>query len=83
MSVIPARSLAPGDRFLGLEGSVWVVLSTSPHSDVIRVTRTDDGAREPRSLVPPADRMVTVLNRDDSLTTDQATDNLRKAGLLP
>lgn len=81
MSVIQARDLQPGDRYIGKDGGVWVVLSTSPHSDIIRTIRS--GTREVISAVPPKDREVHVLNRDDSLTTEQAVSNLEAAGLEP
>lgn len=88
---LPAIQLMPGDRFES-KGRIWVVLarsivpwgdSGSARTQLRVIDTTTDVARGPVNVHPPADLFITVLNRDDSLTHEQAEQNLRDGGLLP
>lgn len=96
MTTLPANQLMPGDRFIS-KGRTWVVLARreatlfddagNPHERVqlrtLDSTPPTDHDRKPVVAYPPADLLVEVLNRDDSLTAETAVDNLRAGGLLP
>lgn len=87
---LPASQLMPGDRFAS-KGKTWVVLARMEAPSIasgalpdvqLRVIDTTTVKSTPVSVTPPDDLLVEVFNRDDSITAEQAVQNLKDGGLL-
>lgn len=74
---VALSELQIGDRFLGKDGEYWTVNGvSSTHVKVVRKGR--EAIEAPRT----DQASVDVMNRDDSLTHQQAQRNIEQEGLI-